>query len=173
MRIDAKTLYKDVAGELLYLTEESDKRLREVAPEAVITGGYYGLTIGQLARLLDGDTLGVFPNADTEKMTVFEYMTIRGLEEFVKGYFDALKRLTLKPTEKEERASQGCVKMGSIEAMLIFARRYFELHSFAEAENVTLGDVLIAKKDSYNTMLQQRQYANICAADAKRKGKVK
>jgi hypothetical protein len=47
------------------------------------------------------------------------------------------------------------------EGMLVFVRAYFGLKSFGEAENVTIGDYLLAKKDEYNSTIFQRNMAKI------------
>lgn len=132
--------------------------IRTAAPAVVLgSGGYYSMTLGQFGALLQGaEPLKVFARGTLEDLTVFEYYTIQGLADFIRGYVDNLVKFTVKPQADEPTAA---VPMSAAEGLLVFARNYFGLHSFAETEQLTLADILIAKKDTYNQVMAQRAYA--------------
>ena len=75
----------------------------------------------------------------------------------VMTYDDNIRALAL----KELAASKNCYPTEFAESMLIFSRSYFGLHSFKEATHITLGDFILAKKDSYNSTVFQKTYSNI------------
>ena len=59
-------------------------------------------------------------------------------------------------------AASVCYPVEFGESLLLFSREYFQLHSFKEASNINLADLLIAKKDAYNKAAFERAYtANI------------
>lgn len=161
MTIDNETLYFTVEPLLRQLPEEEIKRIKEAAPRAIIgRDGYLSLTIADLSRMIDGhDITGIILNAaEPLKLTVFEWYTAEGLRSFLEGYIQKLEALQ-PPLEPAERAAQkACLTVTTTEGLLCFAREYFGLHSFSEAEGVTLAEILIAKKDSYNKVIYQKAF---------------
>lgn len=162
MTIDNNTRYFAVEPMLRSLPDEELAKIKEAAPRATIgRDGYLSLTIADLSRLIDGhDVTGIIPNAtEPLKLTVFEWYTADGLRGFLEEYIQKLEGLQ-PPLDPAERAAQrACLKVTTTEGLLCFARDYFGLHSFAEAEAVTLAEVLIAKKDTYNKTVFQKAYA--------------
>lgn len=163
MVIDEFTLYTTLAPIEKHLTKESVQELQKAAPVAVFgRDGYYSLTIEQLNLLYHNEVAEIVPNVeDTNKLTVFEYYTLLGLKGFIDEYVKALNACNVQLTADEERAAQAAGNMQFIEGLLCFAREYFGLHSFADAGRTTLGDLLIAKKDTYRRTIYQRAYNNI------------
>ena len=51
---------------------------------------------------------------------------------------------------------RGTMPMTFSESLLIFAQNFFGLKSFKEAEKITLGEIIIAKKADYNKSVFQR-----------------
>lgn len=144
------------------LDDEQIEKVRAAAPEAVLgAGGFYSLTIAQWNRLTTHKDLSVISDKmlDPLKCNVFEYYTLEELPKFIDKYIKQLERFTLKPDAAEEAAQQVCFKVSPTEGLLLFAREYFGLHSFADAEKVTLGELLLAKKDTYNKQAFQKAYS--------------
>lgn len=173
MQITNETKYENIASTLLFIDKASEQRLIDESPIAVFgKGGYYAMTIGQLGALIDGGSIAdLIPTIGTKDMKVFEYYTARELPNFIEKFVKQLEMFSIKPTPKEQRASAGCYKVGAVEGLLLFARSYFGLHSFREAEEITLADLLIAKKDSYNEIVRTRAQMAQMKADAKIKHK--
>lgn len=171
MRITTDTRYFTVAPVLRALTDEQLEELRERAPKVVLgDGGYNGITLGQLAVLTTRGAKGVFTKAENEQdVSVFEYYCAEGFAAWFEDYTKKLQRLQPPMTSEEKAAQAACMQVGMIEGLLIFAREYFGLHSFGEAEQVTLGDLLIAKKDAYNKAVYQREYNRIITKPTRKK----
>lgn len=156
MQITTHTRFLDVAAYMQVATDDTLARIRKAAPVAVFgDGGYYTMTLGQFGALLQGaEPLDVVAGGTYETLTVFEYYAIEGMADFVRQYAEMLKRFTPQPIAGESVGNT--VQMTAAEALLVFARKYFALPSFQAAEQITLGDLLIAKKDAYNEIMVQR-----------------
>ena len=61
------------------------------------------------------------------------------------------------------------LKISWDEAILVFVRDYFGLHSFKDAERITMGEILIAKRATYNREKFQRKLAKIQTAKLHKK----
>lgn len=163
MKITRNTLFFAVEPILRRLSAEQLAPIKAAAPALILgEGGYLNITIGQLSQLIDANNIGALvAHTEVQTMTVFEYYTIEGLHVFLSDYTNKLETLTPVPDANEKRAAAACLKTTITEGMLYFAREYFGLHSFAEAEKITLAEVLLAKKDVYNKVVFQRAYTRI------------
>lgn len=167
MLIENNTKYVDFADYEEYLSESEKERITEAAAVAYLgVGGYYNLTLSALIRLCAND-INALNDLPIEVGTVFCVYFFRGLSKFINDYITTLSKLTIKPTAKEQTASNAGVRLTFGETVLIFAREYFGLRSFAEAEKVTLDEYLIAKRDSYNKMRFEREMARLAAIRTK------
>ena len=81
----------------------------------------------------------------------------------------ALKGLTLSPTADESKAGQGLLQVTWGEGILVFLQQWFGLKSYKEAEKITMGELLIAKRAQYNQDLFRRRLAQIQTAKFKKK----
>ena len=162
MKIDDKTLWTFFEPLYKRLSDEERKRVAAEAAAAFFgKGGYYDMTLGDFVTLIGGNAQGVFPNYGKQLCTVFEWLSADGLKDFAKQYAETLEKF-VPPTDADEQNAQNvCYKMTTAEGLLIFARDYFGLKSFAQAAEITLGDLLIAKKDAYNKIVYQRRLAAI------------
>lgn len=152
MNITAKTRYKDFAIYEPFVNDEQDKRLKEKAEEKFVN--CYNLTLDEFWGVVNGnyELLG-----DTTNPTVLQVYWIKRFDEFVGELEQLHKRLVIKPTPEQERASVGCIKFRPMEAMLLFCRTYFGLRNFVEAGKITIGEYVLAAKDDYN---KRRQDSN-------------
>lgn len=170
MRIDKETKYFAVAPLLRCLPTEKIKEIEQKAVECVLgADGFMGLTIGQLIRLMNSDITAIIGTKDPNEITVFDYYTINQIRTFVDDYIGKLEGLNPIPTNEERAAQKICLKVSAAEGFLLFAREYFGLHSFSDAEKVTLADFLIAKKDVYNKAMYQRELNRIMTIKANKK----
>ena len=67
----------------------------------------------------------------------------------------------LPQTPEEKRAENGLLKTDWAESMLVFLQNFFGLRSFREAENITVGEILIAKRARFNEDMYRRNLARI------------
>lgn len=123
-----------------------------------VFGSMYDLTFAEFWACSNGDfsILG-----DISNPTVFQVYWQKRFEQFVKEFAEALKRLTIAQTPEEAQASQGLVKVTWDEGILTFLQQWFGLHNYKEAEQITIGEILIAKRAAYNREKFQRQMSKI------------
>lgn len=162
MKVTNDTLFATFQPIIKCLKSGEVEKIKQAAPVAVIgAGGYYDLTIAQWNAITAHNDLSCISEKMTDPLrcSVYEYYCAMGLADFIKSYCDALKNLTLSPDAKEQAAQRQCKQMTPTEGLLIFARKYFGLHSFRDAEQVTLGELLLAKKDAYNEAAFQKAYS--------------
>lgn len=170
MKIDKDTLYITVEPLLRAAGESYTAEIERAAvAEYLGADGYWSITIDQLSQMIDGnDMTAIVKTIDPLKMTVFEVYIIRGLQAFLIDYIKKLEKLVPVKTNEEKAAEGVCLKMTLTEGLLIFAREYFNLPNFKAAGQITLADLLIAKKDTYNKAMYQRKLADIYNRKAKR-----
>lgn len=150
------------------LKEDSKDALKTAAMS--LYGDYEGVTIGSIAEISEtGDLSSVF--GSHFRNTWGQVVWMLGLKDFVQGLPDTLLALSPKMDADEQRACDGLLESTLGESLLVFARSYFGLHSFGEAERITIGDVLIAKKAVYNDTTFQKRLSKIRLDNAKRKAK--
>lgn len=159
MKVTAKTLYDDAFICLEPTFEAGEmERLRKTATLVNIgKDGFYSMTIGDLLRCMDGDFSPLMKHDGT---TVFDVYCIKDFSVFCDQFVKMVDSLTLKPTADDSKNARGTKKLTFAESLLIFCRRYFGLHSFADVERLTLADYVIAKKDDYNEQVINRNIAN-------------
>lgn len=149
MDIDLLKPYAEYAEYLQLLTAKSREELSAAAEKV---RPMWDLKIGELFRLCDGDFSGIID----EKPLLWQILWVERFPKFFEEFVRVVARLTLEPTQEQKAAAAGCLPMEWQEGILIFARSYFGLHSFAAVEELTLGDYILAKKHDYNTALTER-----------------
>lgn len=154
MKIDPNARYV----EYLLLLENADKesmdRLQEDAESHL--GSPWSLALRDFFALSSGDLSFIGLDAKNAiNATVRQYVWMKAFKEVVEHVANLLQQLRVPQSADAQKASQQCLKMDVQEAALVFVRKYFGLKSFTEAENVTLADYIIAKKDEYNTAMFQ------------------
>lgn len=147
MQINLKHSAVEVIGLYPKLSADSKKRLQVQACK--MYGEYMALRIGDFIACTRGDFSHI-DCTDDERLTAGQYVWLIGFSEFCEDFLRKLKNLTPPMSETERQASAKCLKTTLAESMLVESRRYFGLHSFSDAENITLGEYLIARKDTYN-----------------------
>lgn len=136
------------------MDEESKNRLQEYADS--VYGSPWELALKDFFALSSGDLSHIgMDKKDELKATVCQYVWMKEFREVVEQVTAILKRLQVPQTPEAQRASKNCLKMDFKEGALVFVRKYFGLHSFAQAENVTLADFIVAKKDEFNGAIFQ------------------
>ena len=89
--------------------------------------------------------------------------------DFVDEFAKAMKRLQIKQTTDEIKASEGLIEVSWGEAILDFLQSKFNLHSYREAEKITIGELLIAKRAAYNAETYRRKLSQIQTAKFRKK----
>ena len=157
MQIDGNAKYSEVAVLYEALTDNSKDAILESAMQHI--RHYYDLTIGEFDRLTNSDWSWLIPT--DKEPTLLQYVWVSNFAAFCEDFAKAVANLSIRPNADQQAAQKYCVKVSVHEGMLFFAREYFGLHSFAEADKVTLGEYLLAKKQTFNRDVYEREYALI------------
>lgn len=162
MKIDVNGTYVEELDNLL--TEESKTSIRDLAIRTY--GAFNDLTIGRWVECMHGDFSRVLGDITGSWLQIY---WLRAFKEFCEEFPKTLERLSPKMDNDEQRACEGLMQSTLIESLLVFTRNYFGLHSFNEAQEITLGEVLIAKKASYNDAVFRKMLAKIQLEKTKRR----
>lgn len=164
MRITERTLYATIQPIEKYLQDSMTSELMRAA-EAKF-GAMYDLEFATFWACAGGD----FSNlGDMRNPTVLQVYWVKRFNKFVEEFTKALKGLTLSPTADESKAGQGLLQVTWGEGILVFLQQWFGLKSYKEAEKITIGELLIAKRAQYNQDLFRRRLAQIQTAKFKKK----
>ena len=164
MVVTQDTKYRDIVEAEQYLTDDTKNQLTEAACK--LYGDPWQLGIGEFVQLTTGDMSRL---GDLSDPTVLQVYWLQAFKAFVAEFEKALQGLTMPKDAQELEAENVLHKVGLAEGMVVFARSYFGLHNFAEAEKVSMLDYLIAKRDTYNQAAYNKRLAALRAAKYKRK----
>lgn len=163
MKISLYDEFCDVVWQNLKDTSKESIRTAAIA----VYGDYEGVTIGRVMEIAEsGDLSCVF--GSHFRNTWGQVVWMMGLRDFIQELPETLLALTPKMDADEKQASEGLMDSTLAESLLVFARNYFGLHSFTDAERITIGEVLIAKKATYNEQMFQKKLSKIRLEKAKR-----
>ena len=156
MRIDKNTKYREFEPVEKYVPDSQKKAITNAAES--VYGCMYDLEFGEFWNVANGDLSRL---GSLEDPTVFQVYWLKRFEEFTKEFAETLNKLSVKQTTEEKRAAEGCLKVSWGESILVFLQKFFGLKSFKEAEKITLGELLIAKRAQYNDDLFARRISQI------------
>lgn len=165
MRVTESTKYKTLEPYEKYLTQKAVQELKRAAENKY--GAMYDLTFAQFHACANGDFSEIL--GDIQQPTVLQVYWAKRFEEFVEEFAKQLKKMTLNQTADEIQASRGMLQVNWDEGLLVFLQSFFGLRSFKEAEQITIGEIIIAKRAQYNQELFRRHMAAIQTAKIKRK----
>lgn len=156
MRIDKNTKYREFEPIEKYVPNSQKKEITNAAES--VYGCMYDLEFGEFWNVVNGDLSRL---GSLEDPTVFQVYWLKRFEDFTKEFAETLNKLSVKQTTDEKRAAEGCLKVSWGESILVFLQKFFGLKSFKEAEKITLGELLIAKRSQYNDDLFARRMSQI------------
>ena len=165
MQITEATKYTEFEPFEKYVTKKTEQGLFESAEEKF--GKMYDLEFGTFWQCSNDNFEDVLGNMS--EPTVLQVYWKKRFEKFVEEFAATLKAMTLTQTAEEIQAAEGLLKISWDEAILVFVRDYFGLHSFKDAERITMGEILIAKRATYNREKFQRKLAKIQTAKLRKK----
>lgn len=156
MRITEKTKYAKIAHLEKYFAAQTIDGLKRAAEAKY--GAMYDLPFGTFWQAQNGDFSHL---GDLSNPTVLQIYWCKRFADFATDYAKQLQACTLPPTADETAANNGLLPVNFAEAMLVFMQSFFGLRSFKEAEQITTGELLIAKRAQYNRDKFQRNLAAI------------
>lgn len=152
MRVTERTQYATVREYEKYFAPEFVKALQDAAEQQF--GAMYDLTFAEFHALTNGDFSRL---GDMSNPTVLQVYWTKRFAAFVDEFANALKKLQVKPTTDEEQAGADLPPVSWAEGLLVFLQKFFGLQSYKQAEQITLGELLIAKRAQYNEDLFKRR----------------
>lgn len=156
MRITERTKYAKIAHIEKYFTAQTIDGLKSAAEAKY--GAMYDLPFGTFWACQNGDFSHL---GDLSSPTVLQIYWCKRFADFATDYAKQLQACTLPPTADETAANNGLLPVSFGEAMLVFMQSFFGLRSFKEAEKITTGELLIAKRAQFNRDKFQRNFAAI------------
>lgn len=160
VKITNRTLYNEAVEELI-----SPEQIEEIKNNAVkyFTGFRpYEMPLRIFLEILEGTFKAEKIDRDCKNgLTLFAKLYLEKIGDFAKDFCEKYEALTHKPTAEEQKAGEACLETNFRENILVFTRSYFGLQSFVKAYEITTGEILIAKKDSYNETAFRRAMSKI------------
>ena len=153
MKIDPQARYMTYLLLLDNADKESWSRLVQDAEK--VYGSPWALTLRDFFALAGGDLSYIGTTKDSLNASVRQYVWYKEFKDCVEQVTHLLNKLRVPQSAEAQMASGRCLKMTGQEAAFVFVRKYFGLKSFEQAENVSLADYIIAKKDAYNSAMFQ------------------
>lgn len=151
-----------------YITDDDAERAKQIVGKD-FKYDFWLLTLADLGCLMSG----ILPPAilklfNKKSISTAEFLRRNNaFEYFIEEFLSILDKLNIKETSKERQASVGLPIFQKNEGMLVFTRNYFGLKSFSEAENVTLADFYLAKKDTFARQTFERNMQTIMSRNRK------
>lgn len=164
MRITERTLYATIAPIEKYFRPETVEELERCAEAKY--GAMYDLPFATFFACDKGDFSHL---GDMKNPTAFQVYWVKRFGKFAQEFTKNLKSLTLEANADEKKASQGLLKVTWGEDILLFLQEWFHLHSYKEAEGITVGEILIARRAYYNQNLFRRNLTKIQTDKFKKK----
>lgn len=157
MRITERTPYdEEFAAVEPYLTAAAVEQIKQAAERKF--GAMHDLTFAQFCGCLNCD---FEPVGDMKNPTVLQVYWCKRFAEYAEQFAKTLKSLQVPPTPEEQQAANGLLKVSWIESALTFLQQWFGLHSYKQAEQITVGELLIAKRAKYIQDMYQRRLSNL------------
>lgn len=168
MQVTEKTKLSEMGAFLPYIEQSSIKELKNAAEG--LYGSPWGLTLGEFFTCSEGDysRIGI-DFAHPEEITLIQYYWMMSFKEMCEALNSALTKMSVAPTPDAREASSACRKMTFRESVNVFCREYFGLTSFRAVDDLTLDDLLLAKKDAYNKAIFEKGMAEIQKRKMKKK----
>lgn len=157
MLITPETKYSEIADAEKYLTSQSVEALKRAADKVYTS--MYDLTFADFHACANGDFSDILGNMTDP--TVLQVYWCKRFADFVKEFANMWQEMQIQQTPEEKRAAKGLLKTDWAENVLVFLKDYFGLRSFKEAEKITVGEILIAKRARFNEETYRRNLARI------------
>ena len=113
------------------------------------------LKLKDLAILNNGEDPECFPKSFEN--AYYYVCFVENLRRFLNDYYTKLSKLQIAKSDIDAYAQAGNEKFYGTENCLIFARSYFGLKSFEQAENVDVQEYLLASRDNYSKFYAQKR----------------
>lgn len=161
MQITKKTKWLKLSPLWALLTDKQRDEVMNVAEKEL--GTMWQLQLIQFFACINGDfkVINLTKETKDEDVTVLQYVWVLRFQEFVTQLTELLEKLVLPETMDSKNASKGLVHLTFEESVYSFCREFFGLHSFNEADTLTMHEYLLARTIQYNKELYQNNMNKI------------
>ena len=168
MLITKRTRVKDV---LPLLNENNMEKFLDIIPPQPLNTPILSLTIGDFADIILDEESYIKTLLQPRNRAYLAFGQLKQFRIEMKNLTDYLNKMQVKQTPDEIQASRGIEQVDFIGRMLIDVTKFFNLHSFTEAENIKLSDYILILKDNVANAQYQRNFSKILEQKSKTKKK--
>ena len=155
MKVDLENISVTQFLELCQLDKEAMGRAMQACKPDDYVFDFNQLKLKDLALLNNGSDAECFPK--NFENAYYYVCFVENLRRFLNDYYTKLSKLQIAKSDIDAYAQAGNEKFYGTENCLIFARSYFGLKSFEEAENVDVQEYLLASRDNYSKFYAQKR----------------
>ena len=155
MQIDLENISVPQFLELCQLDKEAMSKAMQACKPDDYVFDFNQLKLKDLALLNNGSDAECFPK--NFENAYYYVCFVENLRRFLNDYYTKLSKLQIAKTDIDAYAQAGNEKFYGTENCLIFARSYFGLKSFEEAENVDVQEYLLASRDNFSKFYAQKR----------------
>ena len=155
MKVDLENISVTQFLELCQLDKEAMGRAMQACKPDDYVFDFTQLKLKDLALLNNGSDAECFPK--NFENAYYYVCFVENLRRFLNDYYTKLSKLQIAKSDIDAYAQAGNEKFYGTENCLIFARSYFGLKSFEEAENVDVQEYLLASRDNYSKFYAQKR----------------
>ena len=155
MLVDLELISVSEFNDLCQIDKEALERAMESCKPEDYVFDFNQLKLKDLALINNGEDAECFPKQFENAYFFVCFLT--NLKNFLDEYYGKLAKLQIPKTDIERYAQAGNEQFYGTENCLLFARSYFGLKSFEEAEKVDLQEYLLASRDNYSKFYAQKR----------------
>ena len=155
LQFDLSKLSVDDFVRICELQPEAMKVAMEVCNPEDYVFEFSQLKLKDLAILNNGEDPECFPKSFENAYLYICF--IENLRKFLDDYYAKLSKLQIAKSDIDAYAQAGNEQFFGTENCLIFARSYFGLKSFEQAQEVDLQEYLLASRDNYSKFYAQKR----------------
>ena len=155
MKVDLENISVPQFLELCQLDKEAMSKAMQACEPDDYVFDFNQLKLKDLALLNNGSDAECFPK--NFENAYYYVCFVENLRRFLNDYYTKLSKLQIAKTDIDAYAQAGNEKFYGTENCLIFARSYFGLKSFEEAENVDVQEYLLASRDNFSKFYAQKR----------------
>lgn len=168
MLITKKTKFKDVCP---LLNENNFEKFLSLIPEHPLEKDIISMTIGEFSEIVLNENKYIQNLLKPNEKVLVCCGKLRSFRRQMKNITDYLQKMSIPQSLEEKMAGKDVEAPDFISRMLIDVTKFFNLHSFAEAEQIKVCDYLLILQDQVATAKYNRNYQKIIEQKSKTKKK--
>ena len=158
LKIDKSTLISEIYPMLDLMTETDIENLKQKSIDQLFKSTFMSLTVGQFINASNGKVEALFETFEEKRMTAFQYFALMAFADFVKDFLEKLGSFKIPLTSEENQAADGLPEFTLSEHLILYSFNRFKCGSLYEAEQRTLSEILLLKKEDYINRMYEKKY---------------